>query len=199
MRKRTSLLLTLAWLLLQTWAGKCVGQQTLAQADSAESGFRAPIHPTKLGGIGPSSSRDSSSWDGRNRWTAQIGYSSQRRASTGVTTDGLLAGVTYGKGEYGIHFGPGVGIEYLPKRGVLAPKFWYEVEFIYVTGRLDVGYYRYQASTDLRLTPQIGLSLFGWLNAYYGYQVPLTHQELYFLARHRFAFTFNALRVSTVF
>jgi hypothetical protein len=128
------------------------------------------------------------------RLTPQIGFLTQRSASTGISTDGFSAGVVYSSGIFGYHWGPGIGIEYLSNRGVVAPKLWFEAEVMIFTARLDCGYYEYRKRSDLRLTPQLGVSLLGFLNAYYGYQVPVNQQELSFLSRHRFTFTLNLLR-----
>lgn len=40
-------------------------------------------------------------------------------------------------------------------------------------------------------TPKIGLTLLGFLNAFYGYQIPFSETRITTLSRHRFSLTFN--------
>lgn len=94
---------------------------------------------------------------GQKVLTPQVGYFQYRYPPNAIITHGFMAGVMYGDGSSIINNGPGAGIEYLPHQGLIAPKIWYEAELALVTGRVDLTYYGYRGSRDVRLCPQIGL------------------------------------------
>ncbi|MBC7447971.1 MAG: hypothetical protein H7330_07910 [Hymenobacteraceae bacterium] len=96
-------------------------------------------------------------------------------------------------GHAALVYSPGVGLELLAHPLVVAPKLWYEAEFLFVGGRVDLTYYRYRNQNDLRLTPQVGLSLAGHGNLFYGVNIPLTPERLDVLNRHRLTLFFNFL------
>lgn len=108
---------------------------------------------------------------------------------------GAFAGVhKEGKWDVSLVFhSPGAGLELLARPLVLAPKVWYEAEFLFVGGRVDLTYYRSHHLDDLRLTPQVGLSLMGYGNLFYGYNIALTPDRLDMLNRHRLTLFLNSL------
>ncbi|MDO7847719.1 hypothetical protein Q5H92_15220 [Hymenobacter sp. M29] len=121
--------------------------------------------------------------------TLRLGYFSQG------ATKGLDVGYyRYATGNGYSQHGPSVGLEMGagPRHYVLAPKLSYEATAAFCGARLDVAYYTVNFRTSgLRLTPQAGLSLWGFLNLFYGYSIPLTGSELPELGQHRIGFHLN--------
>lgn len=95
-------------------------------------------------------------------------------------------------------YGPSVGLDISgnSENFVLAPKLSYEAMFAVVGGRLDLSYNLNQNITgDLRLTPQIGLGVFGLLNLYYGYGFHVAGTRLDALGNHRLSLYINFLHI----
>ncbi|MDX5348676.1 MAG: hypothetical protein LPK19_15685, partial [Hymenobacteraceae bacterium] len=64
--------------------------------------------------------------------------------------------------------------------------------------RLDLTYFGYQGKQDLRLTPQIGVSLLATINALYGYAIPLLPEKQPFLTPHRVSIYLNFVNISKI-
>lgn len=123
--------------------------------------------------------------------TPQVGYCTQG-------SRGLMLGVLLSPGEFEEAWGPSLGVDVLFAPLVVAPRLAVEGAVgnpFGPTVRLDLALYARDGITDLRLTPQIGLTVAALLNAYVGYALPLTGQRQPFIAPVRFALTFNFLEV----
>ena len=101
--------------------------------------------------------------------------------------------------------GPSVGLEILGGPGFfLGPKVSYEAHSFPFGTRLDLAYYlgnlsgnRDRAiSGDLRLTPQVGLSIFNLFHAFYGYAIPLAGTQAAALGYHRLSISINFLPIN---
>ncbi len=133
--------------------------------------------------------------------SARLGYFHQ-----GSVSGGELGLQWSEAGEGGINYGPSVGVEVGGYNGpngatvLVAPKLSYEAQVLLVGGRLDLAYYLADIGPrvvgDLRLTPQIGLSLLAVLNVYYGYALPVLGPEIGPLGRHRLSIYINLLDIS---
>jgi hypothetical protein len=84
------------------------------------------------------------------------------------------------------------------KNLLLGPKVGYEFTAGVFGSAFDVTYFtdkNYDAEGHDRRsfvgTPKIGLTLLGFLDFFYGYQIPLSEQRITTLSRHRFSITFN--------
>lgn len=119
----------------------------------------------------------------------QVGESS--RHTSGGAFVGLHPTLPRGRST-SLSFGlPGAGLELLARPLVVAPKVWLEASFVLVGLRADLTYYRYHNQNDLRLTPQVGLTLAGLVNLFYGQNIPLTPERLDQLGRHRITLFVN--------
>lgn len=89
--------------------------------------------------------------------------------------------------------GPRIGIESHLKQNskVHAPKIGYEISGSIICLRGNLINYNFNGKNDLRILPEIGLSLFGAVNLTYGYNIPITNYEIVNLSRNRFTLTFN--------
>ncbi|MFD2717593.1 hypothetical protein ACFST9_02630 [Hymenobacter monticola] len=119
----------------------------------------------------------------------RLGYFSQ-----GATKALEVGYYRYTTGNSYSQHGPSAGLEMGagPRHYVLAPKLSYEATAAFCGTRLDVAYYVVNFRTGgLRLTPQAGLLLWGFLNVFYGYSIPLTGSDLPELGPHRIGFHLN--------
>jgi hypothetical protein len=74
---------------------------------------------------------------------------------------------------------------------VYAPKLGFEVSTMLISLRGNAIAYIDDGKTDLRLLPEIGLSLLGLANLNYGYGAPLLKFEATAATRHRISLTVN--------
>ena len=90
-------------------------------------------------------------------------------------------------------WGPRIGIESNFSAGhfLYAPKTGYEVAVTFFALRGSMIGFVDNGNVDLRLLPEIGLSLFGTLNVMYGHQFPLLHFRAYEITRNRITLTLN--------
>jgi hypothetical protein len=58
----------------------------------------------------------------------------------------------------------------------------------------DVTYYTDFDKKSLMITPKAGLSVFGFVNLFYGYNIPISDDEFKSIDRNRFSLTFNLNR-----
>jgi hypothetical protein len=89
--------------------------------------------------------------------------------------------------------GPRIGLEFNfnTSHFIYAPKIGYEWTFIFFTLRGNVISYVDQRKIDLRFLPEIGLSMIGYANLTYGYNVPLLNFKSAEIDNHRITFTIN--------
>lgn len=87
------------------------------------------------------------------------------------------------------------------KNLLLGPKAGYEFTagFLGIGG--DITYFidnNYNEAGDDRkawaLTPKIGLSILGFANIFYGYEIPISHERITTISRNRFSITINLNR-----
>ncbi|MBC7447974.1 MAG: hypothetical protein H7330_07925, partial [Hymenobacteraceae bacterium] len=114
------------------------------------------------------------------------------------TSGGVFVGARAWPGKWFLNAAPGAGLELLGYPLTVAPKVWFEAEVFLVGGRVDLTYYRAQHQNDLRLSPQFGLSLAGYGNLFYGYNIPLTGQRLDALGSHRITLFINFLQSTKI-
>lgn len=81
---------------------------------------------------------------------------------------------------------------------LLGPKVGYELTAGIVGVAVDVTYFmdhNYDNEgtnrNSLVLTPKVGLTILGFVNFFYGYQIPLSDKEITTLYRNRFSLVFN--------
>jgi hypothetical protein len=96
--------------------------------------------------------------------------------------------------------GPYASVDLLidKKNFLIGPKLGYEFTAGVFGAAFDVTYYYdkdYDAEGNNRRafvgTPKGGLTLLGFMNVFYGYQIPLSEQRITTLSRHRFSITLN--------
>ncbi len=76
---------------------------------------------------------------------------------------------------------------------VLGPKLSYEFILLVFNARANLTCYTNLKNTDLRFTPEIGISRFGLPSLYYGYNIPLQKNEFNCISRHRVSIVFNLI------
>jgi len=104
--------------------------------------------------------------------------------------------VTYSKFKSGwviVTRGPRIGIEsHLSQDNfIYAPKIGYEYNAVLVAFRGSAISYFDHGKPDLRLLPEIGLTLFGLVDLTYGYSFPLSHFRSEAIGRNRIALSIN--------
>lgn len=73
----------------------------------------------------------------------------------------------------------------------IAPKIGYEYDIVGLSLRLSTVNYFQERNSELRLLPEIGISLCGWANLTYGYGIPLNNGDITDIGHHRVALSFN--------
>jgi hypothetical protein len=110
-------------------------------------------------------------------------------------------GLIYGENNQNIHVagngykGIKVGSEFNFSTNdfILGPKICYERTFLLVGGRLSLIDYTNFKTNDFRLTPEIGLSLLGLINIFYGWNFPLSDNRIPQIGIQRVSLTINFL------
>jgi hypothetical protein len=74
---------------------------------------------------------------------------------------------------------------------ILGAKAGYEVVAGLFGVAADVTYYTDFEKRSLMITPKAGLSVFGFVNLFYGYNIPLSDDEFKSIDKNRFSLTFN--------
>jgi hypothetical protein len=99
--------------------------------------------------------------------------------------------------------GPYATVDFMvdDKNFLLGPKLGYEFTAGVFGSAFDVTYFmdqNYNEEGEDRYawvaTPKVGLTLLGFLNFFYGYQIPISDTTIASLSRHRFSITFNVNR-----
>jgi hypothetical protein len=89
-------------------------------------------------------------------------------------------------------FTAGGSFHFNNENAVVAAKVGYEYVAVWLfAGKLDCAYYTDTDVGDLRLVPQLGFSLVGLVNLYYGYKIPLAGYRLDPVGRHCINLTCN--------
>ena len=89
--------------------------------------------------------------------------------------------------------GVGLGSEFLSTaegKTVIAPKITAQISPMLFTLKLSEINYLQGGSADIRLLPEIGLSLIGLVNVCYGYNIHLFGNKFEDISNHRMALTF---------
>lgn len=73
----------------------------------------------------------------------------------------------------------------------IAPKLGVEMDFLIFGARINFIDYTNFTYHDLKFTPEIGLSLTGFLNLFYGYNFSLTDKQIDNVGTHRVTLTIN--------
>lgn len=73
----------------------------------------------------------------------------------------------------------------------IAPKVGYEIAMTLVTLRLTAADYIQDKNSELRLIPEVGLCVYGWVNITYGYGISLNDGNLTQIGHHRLCISFN--------
>jgi hypothetical protein len=83
---------------------------------------------------------------------------------------------------------------FLKEDYILGAKAGYEVVAGLFGAAADVTYYTDFNKRSLMVTPKVGLSVFGFVNLFYGYNIPVSDDEFKSIDRNRFSLTFNLNR-----
>ena len=73
----------------------------------------------------------------------------------------------------------------------MAPKIGIQTDYLLLSARLNLIDYTNSTYHDLKLTPEIGLSITNIINIYYGYNIPLTPNKINDIGTHRVTLNFN--------
>ena len=102
----------------------------------------------------------------------------------GIEDSGMAGWATYG---------PRLGVEFNFNRDnfIFAPKIGYEVNLIIFATRLSLINYLSNGKSDIRLLPEIGITLFGWVDLTYGYSLSFSENSINSLANNRITLSIN--------
>ena len=76
----------------------------------------------------------------------------------------------------------------------IAPKVGYEISATLFVIRLSAVNYFQNGNSEFRILPELGLSIYGWVNLTYGYGIPLHNGNLNNVSCHRVGLSFNLNR-----
>lgn len=107
----------------------------------------------------------------------------------------MLAKISIEQGGDAV-WGPRIGMEsnFNKNDFIVGTKIGYELSGMVVCFRGNAISYFHQGKTDLRLLPEVGLSLFGAVNLTYGYSIPLLDYRISSISNHRLTLTVNLNR-----
>lgn len=74
---------------------------------------------------------------------------------------------------------------------VYAPKIGLEGTFVFLTGKMTAAWYTKDSEKDVRLTPEIGLTFFGYLTCCYGYNYKLKSESSDLVSKHKITVGLN--------
>jgi hypothetical protein len=77
---------------------------------------------------------------------------------------------------------------------IIGPKIGYELTAGLIGLAADVTYYTDFENDSWMVTPKAGLSLLGFANLFYGYNIPLSNESFGIIDRNRFSIVFNINR-----
>jgi len=73
----------------------------------------------------------------------------------------------------------------------IAPKIGYEMAVTIMALRLSAVNYFQNGRSEFRLLPELGISIYGWVNLTYGYGIPFNDGNLNNVSYHRVGLSFN--------
>src|SRR5687767_8047902 len=155
-----------------------------ASAQYADSLFRTPFHRF---------------WT-QPRLIPKIGVGSQDRAFVEI---GLYRQNIYKHPLTLLSKGPYCTVDIFINKSnlLLGPKIGYEFTAGVIGGAIDVTYFIDQNygpedkdRNAIVATPKIGLSILGFADLFYGYEIPLSSERITTISRNRFSLTFNLNR-----
>jgi hypothetical protein len=119
-----------------------------------------------------------SAWTKANSFKVGYSYSSFHSVEIGIQWLHLI-------GSYCDHFGTSgftAGNEFVFDKGLIfGPKLSYEAHFLFLGTRLNSTYYTSNfREGSLKIRPEIGISLLGYFNIFYGYTFNITNQNYYY-------------------
>lgn len=79
----------------------------------------------------------------------------------------------------------------LNKNFYIGPKVGFEADFAFISAKLNLINYTDFNYYEPKLTPEIGLSIAGYLNVTYGYNISLTSKRIEHIPTHRISITIN--------
>lgn len=129
------------------------------------------------------------------KWGAMIGYKYQE---TNFIELGLVCS-KMGKGSGYFNDGIlsqkniGVGLDINLSNFLIGPKLSYEINYVFIAARANITTYTDFKKTDIRFTPEIGITLFGLLNIYYGYNLALSDFQFNEIGNHRIGVHINII------
>lgn len=80
------------------------------------------------------------------------------------------------------------------KRPIIGPKLGYELTAGLFGIAVDVTYYTDFEQGSVMFTPRAGLTILGFANLFYGYNIPLSKNPFELISRNRFSLVFNLNR-----
>ncbi len=121
--------------------------------------------------------------------------------STGISTQKQLwgeVGIIYGKTMIGscdqiglVGAKLGTEFNFTPSKFMIAPKIGFEYDFSLFGARLNIIDYTNFTYHDIKFTPEIGLSLLGFVDIFYGYNFSISEKRIDNIATHRLTLTVN--------
>ena len=73
----------------------------------------------------------------------------------------------------------------------IAPKIGFEMAVTVFALRLSAVNYFQNGRSEFRLLPELGISIYGWVNLTYGYGIPFNNGHLNNVSNHRVGLSFN--------
>jgi hypothetical protein len=138
--------------------------------------------------------------DGEYMLQWKAAYHKQKKGSFET---GLFFGIESHLSSWGggTMYGPSVSCEFLRSTGeksedLAAPKIGFEAYNANIVGipwgaRCNFTYYTFKKNNSLKLTPEFGLSIWSFVNVFYGYTIPLTNSSLIDNNGHTFTAMLN--------
>jgi len=77
------------------------------------------------------------------------------------------------------------------KNFILGPKISYEFDLIFLGLRMSIIDYKESNLNDFRFVPEIGLTLIGCIDLFYGVNIPLTHERISAISLSRLSLIIN--------
>lgn len=88
---------------------------------------------------------------------------------------------------------PTISVEfnYGNQKRILGKKVSFEAHYYFVGTRMNIVQYTAGSESDLRFRPEAGISLFGIVNCFYGYNFKLSNEQIAEIQPHNFSFAIN--------
>jgi hypothetical protein len=83
---------------------------------------------------------------------------------------------------------------FISRQFFIGPKISYEADFILFGARLNIIDYTDFKQNDFRFTPEIGLTIIGFIDLFYGYNIPLSSTRLDYIGTNRITLTINLFK-----